>query len=961
MKNQLTLTTTILLILTLAGLMPNANAQDAGGWTVEAVGGLSSAPTQASVSGIGEKIGVAYRDAALDNIGFSWRDEAGAWTDASLDLGFAAGAVDPHLLGLEGDSWIVAVEIATTAVWSAYTTDDGATWSTPFQHLIATFDESLVLDLISQGGNDVAILFGVGPGATMGCGFQLSLDGGATWSVGQSILDNKGASGTVATATAQVDCDGGGAFITHTDNSLGVFGSESGGTTKALYFAAQSAFNNPFWNVPFFESGFCADGQTLAAGAPCPLARKDSETGKLILLTDALGQNDPMNGLAVSKGLTAFVAFSVPSDSIYTIPIQDFNFDVYPPDEYPDIASQADGTCTTPTMISAGAGIHYAIADNSGGTAILAFPCTTPESFRVMLWTSDEPAWALTYTNNALPAIDSVSTYMTPTKTFVSYQDTQSGNQLKLVWAITPVSIATSARVNVDNLVGFAIDPTGTAIITREAVGACIDGTHPNAIHAYQGLNLAEVGTCLGNECNRVDGVAALKYYLTYADCDGDSNGLGTDNLYIKSNTLGDPNCQSAGPECESGITATVEIPDNLRQLGRLQAARWDFNTDRPPVNEGAFLDSGVVEVCWTYSTIDGRVGVLCVQNNSCDLCPDQAEAVDTEFSESVEQICSWRNDNGKDLVGAAHEGVPFKVFIATAGPSVNVGSDPEPTFGDYFSSSGFGGAKGVGCGGNRVMVATASGRLGVMYAEQEGNHTRGETFWNVSIEPSVSRSVAMSDDGLWAAHYQEGTITIYCVDEQTDYGCSPGDVRDTLTMPTDADVGDYLEMALDSKGQNLWVASSKSIMRFEIIAATTLVPVQQDNTVGGNSCPNCVPGDADGDGIADEDEDSVFTNSKGQFVGGVGLCVAVFVAFDGATCPYVAWFVDLILVMGLAFAIGRKTKYDSPLMYGIAFTSATALTTGLWGLHWVYLALIAIVALAIVVMQVRGSGSGAT
>lgn len=355
-----------------------------------------------------------------------------------------------------------------------------------------------------------------------------------------------------------------------------------------------------------------------------------------------------------------------------------------------------------------------------------------------------------------------------------------------------------AASATVTGLVAMDVDPTGSTLIAR------VDGG--DKVQTWDAQGLGAAGATFDTNCAPVGSVvrhavtAAIEN-VAYLDCNSDAQ------LSIRSSVLGDPTlppgCSDTGNFDSWNVVGFDEAKaQEIADMGYL-SINWDVRSD------GSCFALATLVV----GTTDGRIGII------------GGMFGDGPFVEKGEEFKQY----------TASTTPAYYVCGQTYSDAVNDPYDPEIDVAIVASSPGastvaykwnhdvtnpaltqvrvFGGP--LGSQDSVDCTASDEGRiiLGSSLATRAASLVTGEQLWSrTDIKPNA-RGVAISLDGNWAVSVA-GT-TAYLLN-----GTS-GQTITSFTIPA----GAYRDVAIDSSGQNIWVATDTAIARYEVYELTTITP----------------------------------------------------------------------------------------------------------------------------------------
>lgn len=367
------------------------------------------------------------------------------------------------------------------------------------------------------------------------------------------------------------------------------------------------------------------------------------------------------------------------------------------------------------------------------------------------------------------------------------------------------------ASVPVDSLVGFAVDSTGSTILTRQVGRA--------EVVAYDGSTLDELGSDGEKFCNQQRGVATYVDTIFYVKCSGiDVDIISVRNRFFGAAPGSGGLCNSDYDETDDGWGNQVELPDDLYDLHTL-----DFY----------FETTDGVNACtsaWTYSRTDGRVGLVILTRNNGPVNDEWAIVDRTFSSQAPDATCFWRTPEGDDIMGAVSElgGTSFYEVRADVVYDHKLFKwVPQGTMDRVYHSAGtLGNSRGLDCAAHIAAVQGSDGVVRVVQIAQ-GEEAVGTILHTFQGEP-VQGGVALSVDGKWLAyHAQPGVWDIACISSCPE-GVEAGQPRASILAPA----GNFRAVKLDTTGTAAWIATDQNIERFviqEFTCNTECVHVEVD------------------------------------------------------------------------------------------------------------------------------------
>lgn len=509
-----------------------------------------------------------------------------------------------------------------------------------------------------------------------------------------------------------------------------------------------------------------------------------------------------------------------------------------------------------------------------------------------------------------------------------------------------------AATASVTDLVGFDISNDGSIAIARTENG--------ENVRTYNGLTLGTSlsGTidtnCATSANPKEDGVVAKSMksgnqapLIGFLNCDagGDAQYFSIRKTNGATPSANDLSAVPSGEDCPTGDWSEYQSDDALcpynidladafggdeagdaidNALGMLGQIR-DFPIDYSSNDQqsGTTLDRRHIAWAWASQqcantgnepycdgTEPGLVGVAMLSFQT--LFPDDfnQDAVEHHADQNVDDFCLGLDD-GNYYLASVVAGQPSHTwtvtFDATSGPSgealdASISNNPSS-----FGISGFG----VACGGGQILYQ--NGNSAIQLRERTG------TFIDeITLTGGDNRGVAISEEFISSNGTAPGetcTTALAGTNNCVQYGVyydtvnSEGVVLNLTggnmveTGRFDIPSGTFHSIRMDRLAKYVWVATSTTIAMFEVTPVTTVVPVDQpgDSEDGEDG----VPGDADGDGVADGLEE--FGQMIGQLFG-----------VDDPVAGLAIFGIILMLLAGVAgFIVSggvRKLKNKEPI-----------------------------------------------
>lgn len=857
--------------LAAAAIVPHAADAVNADWTPE-FATTSDGVREIALTHNGEALGMAYRFLGSNAVGFSLRTAGcaagatGCWVEKSaVAVPAASTPTNLHIVGMGGAKWLIFYLDGTSHLWDALSTDNGATWS---QVGIDTGNTVAEYDADAITATKVAVAECAGSQAI----YRNSPDGGVTWpSTGAQRLDdnvgNPSGSGATSSTTCRSITGGtgngglvGASSIALTANGDGTATVAYKGGNEFTFYTRSTGTSDAFWSPPYYNGGACPSG----------CGEVDGGTTSISWAT---------NGIGSGTSLGHMVAFAHNNDPLPMM-FQDVNCPQTTPGTTIEAIflgrgdnAETGGTCGN---FSPSSGVFHQVGSSGCSTEsytkylrmagnrlhnfIQAYGHTTLCSgvgFEINLKTGVTGAWANTFTDPSQTSIYDVD--MTDNFSYAAFQDTRNGGQIKVVQAASPTAPNTNlqpAALTTTSMTvsGFDVDPMDRVVLARTTAGAA------SSIRAFDPQTLAQQGASpVANGCNKVDGVMAYSQdppgigYTGFLDCTVSSTQ--TNFFKIRNVQLGNPDqsdtvcsdfcdfdlqTQTGGAVCPGSTTNT--LPGGSTQIGNIVAApiswRSGYNGDGTTFSGShATGDSALIAFAYT-DTGNGNVGLWAI-NQINNVSPDESCGVSVAFGgpTATKELCTWRAPDGLDYMTAVSDsasGLTWRTNIGlvpvTAGDGGAQGyTQPDVSITQVFPfTSPYNLAVGVACTGQYNYVLTAGG---VVAPVKVLGASLGTSPWQVTGAQTYQRGITVNRAGNRLA-YTSDTTHIKIVNATT------GLVLATLDMPS----GTYKDMRLDDQANNLYVAMSTQIARYDLAAA----PRVGNQTVSGGN-PNGVRGSGSG------------------------------------------------------------------------------------------------------------------
>lgn len=381
-----------------------------------------------------------------------------------------------------------------------------------------------------------------------------------------------------------------------------------------------------------------------------------------------------------------------------------------------------------------------------------------------------------------------------------------------------PTAVGSAATASVVGLNGMSIDPSGTTLIAQLDTGDSVATFSADSLGSPIGSDTVDCGTTQ----DRVD---AIREYVAYVDC------IGGDVKTLKirapanlaSESLPDY-CEPGGDNCASTIAIDADeagciqsgsqplaIENVLKDIKSTDFAPIDYSTVTEPES---LTDTGSRAFAMAYSTNSGAVGVFgyTSRDDACDQVRLSNRPLPT--ISSVDDICTWQVQSGSTrttYIGVADDTIPPRVAI------VAFSIDPEgfaltPNVGPFTTFGAFGGAKSLGCAGNKLLFGLDN--RAILY-----DFGTGTVLWDITHTASGLNGVHLSGSGNWALVRTSATHVTVLRADYTALTTNPARVA-SLEIPT----GTYFANFIGFNGANAWIGTTGSpgvIARFPISQQT--------------------------------------------------------------------------------------------------------------------------------------------
>lgn len=389
--------------------------------------------------------------------------------------------------------------------------------------------------------------------------------------------------------------------------------------------------------------------------------------------------------------------------------------------------------------------------------------------------------------------------------------------------------ITPTAQAATPGLVGFNVDPFDQSVIIRQA-----NATGGQDVRAQDPGSFRTSGTLHEPNCNRVGGVAtrysAGKVFESFLDCDSTNN---VNVLHIRDQNLGPPDesgTPCAGESfCESDISGPFggnAPPSNARDLGRIEAAPWDYSLGS--TEPTCALCVKHVTLSWAYDEISGgHVGLYALTMNKN--LPDQAVTATQIYAPQgsvLNDFCAWRDTTTQQdyMVAASNTGAT-KIYQASVHEQANgLAHQPVATLTlIYPGNGGFDNAASLGCARDRILVVTNDGHA-ILTTIQ------GHLLATFPAPSPMQHSAAMSLDGAFGIFGSAGFYHVVDLVNMTD----------VLQIPVPS--GGLYATSLDFNAKTLWSATNSQEARYSLGALlhTQSVPLGANRNLTTGALLSC-------------------------------------------------------------------------------------------------------------------------
>ncbi len=450
-----------------------------------------------------------------------------------------------------------------------------------------------------------------------------------------------------------------------------------------------------------------------------------------------------------------------------------------------------------------------------------------------------------------------IATVSTATETYF--------DDLGLIGAGSEVSLS-GPSISVVGLRGFDVDASGTIAIARTHDAE--SNTEDN-VRTWAAGTLATPGNVVDSDCDRFHGVAALRNYVAFLECN-DGTPSDVDFLKIKNADLGDPDlpgfCSEGIDFCTGDLDANELAGDNSDQyeIASVEEIPFDFTVCNNPPDNAECLDEGgrdAIYFAFASTFIDGYVGVITYTLNRGADDTSQITRTLLNAGSIPDQLCTVRDSgDGQSYLYVADSEANVKGFTlgfdkqpgsSVPGDGATLAVQMVESFSGTASTAG---ARGVACGEERFAILNAD-KLTVW---ERGASTPYLTKTGLTSVPE--RGIAMSGDGQWVAYASGGNFNVLCI---TVGGCPATDFRDAVAFGANVAEeplpgGTFNTMQLNGPASAGWVATTTTIQLYNNLYQAT----------SGNDTA-CNPGDV---GCGPGPEPTPDPDEPGGGFGGGGL-----------------------------------------------------------------------------------------
>jgi len=444
------------------------------------------------------------------------------------------------------------------------------------------------------------------------------------------------------------------------------------------------------------------------------------------------------------------------------------------------------------------------------------------------------------------------------------------GNQIFIASHTTVFGGPTTADATTDSfgtetLVGFDIDVIGQTLVAR-----LLTTTPDNTVYTWDAISLATpLSSFPQPNCNRVDGVMAVRTQVAFVDCETPSGQVNFLRIRDKADltTLTPPQgCDPGACEDNIPIDSSASIFTFGIDIGNVETypiSYDDFFTRFVGLPSCGNCDYAFVS--WTFGTTTGRIGVIGYvgQEGQNDVHNERSRIY---ASQNPDEICSFkRTQDERIYLAAVSQQQPTQLFRIDYSEDRDPGifdanADLIPTIvGPIWSNSAYSQASAIACAEERIIVVAGTATPQTLFIVNTASGTPVVFPTGLSVSPGESRSVTISGDSKFYAYLDNGLIKIA--------NTTNGNVTGTITQPT----GTWVGMEMSYAAQNLWVATSTQVERYSIFSSTTIQPVSDLITDPAETTSTPIPG-TDGLGVSNAASalDEIFGEGNGIIVVGV-------------------------------------------------------------------------------------------
>jgi len=485
---------------------------------------------------------------------------------------------------------------------------------------------------------------------------------------------------------------------------------------------------------------------------------------------------------------------------------------------------------------------------------------------------------------------------------------------------VIPTVDAAATTTNTMTLIGFDVDPMKRVVIARESSGGTskIDTFDPDTL-VLQGVSP------LTNSCNKIDGVMAwntqpsdTRGYAGFLDCT--VSPTSSNFLKIRNPLLGDPDqagtlCEGTSPNfCDFDLqtqtggdvcpgATTNSLPGGSTAIGNIASAPISW-TNGQTQTDVVNVDNVLIGFAFS-DTSNGNIGLWAIQQNHNE--PDESCGVSTAFGSpsATKQICTWRSDDGHDYMTAVSDSVSaltWRTDVDRTAKNIfapNSFTQPNVVLTQvYPHQSPFNLNVGVACAGSYNYVLTSGGTVAAVKVLGSNLGMK----WQISGAIATQRGIAVSRDNLRVAYTSDSThVTIA--------NATTGTILGTVVIPS----GTFKEMRLDDAANNLYIATSTKISRYDLAGANAGINSGNPNGVRGSGGGQCT---IDATGSCSTGTGTPTTSTTGTFF---GLNPGAFDPSGQGDQTKGGFFLSLLLILGFA-AVGAgllPTTKVSGMIFG--------------------------------------------